>query len=93
MDEDQRPIERETTVINTGGGGGGGGTIALVLVVLVLGVLAFLYFSGSLGGKADGTDINVNVDLPKVEIPKVEMPDVRIEAPAAANQAASQNTH
>jgi hypothetical protein len=89
MDEDQRPVERETTVINTGGGGGGGGAIAAVLVVLVLGVLAFLYFNGTFGG-ADKTDININVGVPKVEIPKVELPDIRIETPPA-NQATNQS--
>ena len=86
MDEHERPVEveRETTVINTGGGGGGGGTIVAVVVVLVLVVLAFVYFGGYLGRAVDDTDINVNVDAPKIELPDVsiETPPARQEAPA-----------
>ena len=82
MDED-RPVERETTVIHTdgGGGGGGGGAIAAILVILVIAVLAFLFFGGYLQQAADKTDINVNVSAPKIELP-----DVRIETPPAAQQ-------
>ncbi|HYN46909.1 MAG TPA: hypothetical protein VES64_09475 [Allosphingosinicella sp.] len=87
MDEHERPVEveRETTVINTGGGGGGGGgTIVAVVVLLVLVVLAFVYFGGYLGRAVDNTDINVNVDAPKIELPDVsiETPPARQEAPA-----------
>ena len=82
MDEDDRPVERETTVIHTdGGGGGGGGAIAAILVILVIAVLAFLFFGGYLQRAADQTDINVNVTAPKIELP-----DVRIETPPAAQQ-------
>ena len=78
-------IERETTVINTGGGGSGG-TIVAVLVLLVGVVLLFLYFSGSLGGTADGVDLNVNIDAPKVE-----MPDIDINNPPPAESSNKTN--
>jgi hypothetical protein len=83
MDEDDRPVERETTVIHTdgGGGGGGGGAVAAILVILVIAVLAFLFFGGYLQRAADKTDINVNVAAPKIELP-----DIRIETPPAAQQ-------
>lgn len=82
MDEDDRPVERETTVINTGGGGGGsGGTIAAVLVVLVLAVLAFAWFGGYLQRAADETDISVNV-----EAPDIKLPDVTVETPPPARK-------
>lgn len=80
MDEDDRPVERETTVIHTGGGGGGG-AIAAILVILVIAVIAFLFFGGYLQRAADKTDINVNVTAPKIELP-----DIRIETPPAAQQ-------
>jgi hypothetical protein len=81
MDEDDRPVERETTVIHTDGGGGGGGAIAAILVILVIGVLAFLFFGGYLQQAADKTDINVNVAAPKIDLP-----DIKIETPPAAQQ-------
>jgi len=82
MDEDNRPVERETTVIHTGGrDGGSGGAIAAILVILVIAVLAFLYFGGYLQRAADQTDINVNVAAPKIELP-----DIKIETPPAAQQ-------
>ena len=78
MDEDDRPVERETTVIHTDGGGG---AIAAILVVLVIAVLAFLFFGGYLQQAADKTDINVNVAAPKIDLP-----DIKIETPPAAQQ-------
>ena len=75
-DETPPRVERETTVVTTGGGGGGGGTIVAILVILVIAVLLFLYFGGFLNRAADGVDLNVNV-----ETPKVEMPDVDINVP------------
>ena len=76
MDERERPVEveRETTVINTGGDRGGGGMIAAVIVVLVLAVLAFLFFGGYFGRAADDVGVNVNV-----EAPDVKMPDINID--------------
>ena len=72
VEEPAPRVERETTVISTGGGGGGGAVVAIV-VVLLLGLLAFLYFGGYLGRAADNTDINVNVEAPKVEVPDVDI--------------------
>jgi hypothetical protein len=82
MDEDDRPVERETTVIHTDGGrGGGGGAIAAILVILVIAVLAFLFFGGYLQRAAEQTDINVNVAAPKIDLP-----DIKIETPPAQPQ-------
>lgn len=79
MDED-RHVERETVVVDTGGRDrGSGGAIAAILVILVLGVLAFLFFGGYLQKAADETNINVNVGTPKIELP-----DIRIDNPAPA---------
>ena len=81
MDEDDRPVERETVVVSSDRGGGGGGAIAAILVILVIAVLAFLYFGGYLQRAADETEINVNVAAPKIELP-----DVRIETQPAQPQ-------
>jgi len=81
MDEDDRPVERETVVVSSDRGGGGGGAIAAILVILVIAVLAFFYFGGYLQRAADKTDINVNVAAPKIELP-----DVRIETAPAQQQ-------
>jgi hypothetical protein len=72
VEEPAPRVERETTIISTGGGGGGGALVAIV-VVLLLGLLALLYLGGYLGRAADGTDINVNVDVPKVEVPDIDV--------------------
>ena len=90
MDEDDRPVERETVVVSSDrGGGGGGGAIAAILVILVIAVLAFLFFGGYLQRAADKTDINVNVAAPKIELP-----DIRIDtkAPAQPQQPANANS-
>ena len=76
--EEPAPVTRETTVVSTDRGGGGG-TIVAILVLLVLGILAFLYFSGNLGSAADETGININVDAPNVDFPdkiEVDLPEV-----------------
>lgn len=75
---DEAPVQRETVVVDTGSRGGGGAIVA-ILVVLVLGVLAFLFFGGYLGSGANKGDINVNVGLPQVTLP-----DVHIDNPAPA---------
>jgi hypothetical protein len=57
-----------TTVVTTGGGGGLGWFILGGLVVAA--VVAFLMFGGSdMFRGAGGTDIDVDVNLPKVEQP------------------------
>jgi hypothetical protein len=94
MDEDDRPIERETVVVDNGrSDGGGGGAIAAILVVLVIAVLAFLFFGGYLQRAANKTDINVNVTAPKIEIPKVELPDIHIDTKAAPQQQQPANSN
>ncbi|MEA3031776.1 MAG: hypothetical protein QOG13_3101 [Sphingomonadales bacterium] len=94
MDED-RQVERETVVVDTGGdrGGGSGGAIAAILVILVLGVLAFLFFGGYLQKAADETNINVNVGTPKIELPdiRIDNPPAAAPAPAPAPAAANQS--
>jgi hypothetical protein len=73
MDERDRegtgePVRHETTIINAGGErGGGGATILALVVALLVGVAAFLYFGGYLGGNGD-TDINVNIKTPDINI-------------------------
>ena len=78
---EDRDVERETVVVQSGRDGGGGGAIAAILVILVIAVLAFLYFGGYLQRAADQTDISVNVAAPKIELP-----DIKIETPPAARQ-------
>lgn len=79
MDEDDRPVTHETTVINTGGDRGGGGMLVALLVLMVIAIGAFLFFGGYLQSAADDLDVNVNVAAPKIELP-----DVTIQQPAAA---------
>lgn len=75
--DDKRPIERETTIIQTGGGSGSGVIVAIVLLFLV-GAIAFFFFGGYFEKATDDIDVNVNVVTPKID-----MPDVKIEtAPA-----------
>lgn len=76
MDEPERPVTHETTVINTGERRGGAGTLVAIVLVLVLATLAFLYFGGYLQRAADKTNIDIKVDAPKIE-----MPDINIERP------------
>lgn len=69
-------VERETTIINTGGGGqGSGGLIAAVLLILVLAVIAFLVFGRGLGGGSD-TKIDIDVKAPDIDMPDVDLPTV-----------------
>jgi hypothetical protein len=80
---DERPVERETVVVDTGSRGGGGGAIAAILVILVLAVLAFLFFGGYFGRGLDKGDINVNVALPQVNLPPIHVDN---PAPAQPQQ-------
>ena len=70
-----RDTER-TTIIQTDGGrdrGGGGVILAVVLILALLAVLYFV-FSGSFNRAADSVGVNVNVETPKVEMPdKIEL--------------------
>ncbi|MGQ0660694.1 hypothetical protein [Sphingosinicella sp.] len=74
---DDEPVRHETTIIQTGERRGGGGTIVALVVLLVLGLFAFLFFGGYLRRAADRTDVNVNVAAPNIELP-----DVQITPPA-----------
>lgn len=81
--ETVRDTER-TTIIQTDGGrdrGGGGVILAVVLILALLAVLYFV-FSGSFNRAADSVGVNVNVEVPKVEMPSVDMPDkIELEVP------------
>ena len=83
MDERERPVEveRETTVINTGGDRGGGGVVAAVVVLLVLAVLAFLFFGGYFERAADDVGVNVNVEAPDVKMPDINIDTGKGESP------------
>ena len=94
MDED-RQVERETDGDqHRRQRTGGGGTIAAILVVLVLGVLAFLFFGGYLQRAADETNINVNVGTPRSSCPTsastIRRPRPRPRARARAGQPVGQ---
>jgi len=69
-------VERErTTVIETGPRDRGrGALIAVILLVGVIAVAAFLLFGRGLGG--GDTDIKVDVKAPDVELPDVDGPDI-----------------
>jgi hypothetical protein len=73
--ETVRDTER-TTIIQTDGGrdrGGGGVILAVVLILALLAVLYFV-FSGSFNRAADSVGVNVNVEAPKVDMPdKIEL--------------------
>lgn len=84
MDERDEPVRHETTVINTGERGGGGAAILGVIVVLLIGVAAFLYFGGYLGHGGANRDINVNLKAPDINI---KAPDVTVNNPPAGNSA------
>jgi hypothetical protein len=64
MTDPDRPVERETTIIHTDDGGGGGSGV-LIGVILVIAILALLFYL--FGGQLMGTkkvDANVKVDAP-----------------------------
>lgn len=78
-----RDTER-TTIIQTDGGRDRSGGGVLLAVVLILALLAVLYFvfSGGFNRAADDVGVNVNVGAPKVELPKVSLPDkIEVKVP------------
>lgn len=89
MDEGERPVTHETTVINTGERGGGGMVAALVVVVIIA-LALFLYFGGYLNRVADKADVNVNVSVPKVELPDINI-DTRPSQPSNDQPATNQS--
>jgi hypothetical protein len=88
--DDDRPVERETVVVDTGSRGGGGAIVA-ILVVLVLAVLAFLFFGGYFDGRANKGDINVNVALPQVNLPPIHVDNPAPAQPQQQQPAANQS--
>ncbi len=81
--ETVRDTER-TTIIQTGSGRGRSGGGVLLAVVLILALLAVLYFvfSGGFNRAADGVGVNVNVETPKVEMPSIDLPDkIEVKVP------------
>jgi hypothetical protein len=88
MDERDEPVRHETTVINAGSGdsGGGGGLLLGVILVLIIGVAAFLYFGGYIGHGDANRDININANI--------KAPDINITPPSAppANPPAGNST-
>jgi predicted metalloprotease len=68
-------VERETTVIHTGGRGGGGGTGLIVAIVLlmILAAVLFFVFGGGLERTADQTDVNVNIETPEIKLPDIDV--------------------
>ena len=85
MDErDDEPVRHETTIINAGGerDGGGGATMLAIVVALLVGIGAFLYFGGYLGGTSKNPDINVNIKAPDIDI---KAPNINVNPPATGN--------
>jgi len=83
MDERDEPVRHETTVINAGGDRGGGGAAILgIIVALLVGVAAFLYFGGYLGGTKANPDININVKAPDINI---KAPNINVSPPSTSN--------
>ncbi len=68
MDEREEPVRHETTIVNTGSGRGGGVTVLAILVVLLVGIGAFLYFGGYIGGGKADRDINIDIKAPDINI-------------------------
>ena len=71
IDERAEPVRHETTIINAGSGsdrGGGGATMLALIVALLVGIGAFLYFGGYLGGGRADRDININIKAPDINI-------------------------
>ena len=43
---------------------GQGGIYAILVIIIVLLIAGFLYFSGTLGGRDDDADLEIDVDVP-----------------------------
>jgi hypothetical protein len=102
FDRDHEPVRETerttTTVVQTDGGRGGGGGVllAVVAILVLLGVLYFV-FSGSFNRAADQVGVNVNVGAPKVAVPDVNLkvpdhidvnvPDVDVKTDGQGNKA------
>ena len=86
MEERDRPVERETTIIPTGERGGGAGLIIAIVLLAIVGALAFFYLSGGLQRAADDVDVNVNVAAPDLKLP-----DITVTPPPAPAEPADKN--
>jgi hypothetical protein len=89
MDERDEPVRHETTVINAGGDRGGGGAIIGVIVALLVGIAAFLYFGGYIGHGSADRDINVNIKAPDINI---KAPDVTVNNPPSPSNPPAGNS-
>ena len=87
MDEEERPVTHETTVINTGDRGGG--IVAILVAIVIVGLALFLYFGGYLRHVADKADVSVNVSVPKIELPDIHI-DTHPNQPATSQPSQSQ---
>jgi len=77
-----RETDRTTTVVTDGGERrAGGGWIIGVLVLIALLALLWFLFGNNLNRAADETGVNVNVEAPEVKIPE----DVKLEVPDKVN--------
>jgi len=86
MEEEQRPVEHETTIIQTGERRGGGGAVAAIVALVVIALIAFVYFGGYLQKAADEVNVDINVTAPNIELP-----DVKIESPPPAAEPVNSN--
>ena len=77
----ERPVERETTIIQTGERRGGGGLIIAIVLLAIVGALAFVYFSGGLRRAADDVNVNVNVGAPDLRLPDINITPQPAPAP------------
>lgn len=82
--EKLRETERTTIIQTDRDSGGGSGALVAIMVLLVLGVLAYLLLGGGLGGGGDEGDVNVNIEVPEMTMPDVELPDVDVTLPETA---------
>jgi len=84
LEDRGEPVRHETTIINPGGDRGGGGLLLGVILVLIIGVAAFLYFGGYIGHGGASRDININANI--------KAPDINITPPSAPSNPPAGNS-
>ena len=72
MADEYRPTE--TTVVHTDGGNGG--LYAILIVVVILLVAGFVWFSGGFGNRTVDESPDIEINVPDVDMPDVDV-DVR----------------